>query len=419
MTTDIRGRGPKIERPGPDGRGPKIDRPGPDGRGPKIERPGPDGRGPKVERPGPDRGPKIERPGPDRGSQIGRPGPDRGPQIGRPGPGRGPQIGRPGPGRGPQIGRPGPGGDFRRNPMPKPMPHPGHGGPHVHHGKPGDKDWRPHFPGKPGGHWSHHWSKDRRPVPGIYRPVPQKTIYHVRKHFHGYKNYWTTDWYRRHPHAWHTHVIPATRWWYRPSWASTWGWFGAGFFTGAVVNNVVVHRDYCYGTNIIYRDNYVYIDGKRHASYAEYYKQALLLALSVKPIVIQNTTVVVDQPVLTSVEEGGEWMPLGSFAVFWAGDIPEDSGEAVTSLMQLATNKKGEIRGNYFSEDGDSVIQIVGAMDPQSQRIAMRFADDESMIMEGGLWHLTQDSVPFLVHYGEDYTEQMNLIRLSDSETGE
>ncbi len=171
----------------------------------------------------------------------------------------------------------------------------------------------------------------------------------------------------------------------------------------------------------------VYVNGVPYVSSAEYYRQAAELARTVQPIVIQNTIEVPvaedSTPALAPPEpqadEESEWMPMGSFAVLKADETTEDFNEEVSTVMQLATNKKGEIRGNYFMADGDTARQIVGAVDSKSQRVAMRFADDENTVMECGLWNLTQDSVPLLVHFDAEDTEQMTLIRLSDPEDEE
>ncbi|MDR1484940.1 MAG: hypothetical protein LBT09_08975 [Planctomycetaceae bacterium] len=55
---------------------------------------------------------------------------------------------------------------------------------------------------------------------------------------------------------------------------------------------------------------------------------------------------------------------------------------------------------------------MIGAIDPKTQRVALRFVDDEKVVWECGLWNLTQDTLPVLIHSGETQIEQKTLIRL-------
>ncbi len=205
-----------------------------------------------------------------------------------------------------------------------------------------------------------------------------------------------------------------------------------------MVNEILDPTPYYYGSNIVYRGDMVYVNGVPYVSAAEYYRQAAELARSVEPIVVQESApvqIVIQngQPVLAPPEggpaneagnevavaqgQGSDWLPMGTFAVLRAGEDAEDA--EVKNVIQLATNKTGQIRGNYFSEEGDDARQLVGAVDSKSQRVALRFADDEKTVMECGLWNLTQDSVPLLVHLNENDTEQVTLIRLSEEDEGE
>jgi hypothetical protein len=282
-----------------------------------------------------------------------------------------------------------------------------------------------------------------------YRLPPPSTIQQVRRHFTGYYHYWTPDWYLRHPHAWYPYWIPAYRWWYHPSWYDTWGWFGAGFFTGVVANEILTPYPYYYGNNIVYRNGFVYVNGVPYVSAAEYYRQAAELAQSANIIIKEtvheikeqpavpilapvlpdeetndkannkvsnNETEAVQQTVLKPVDGGSEkdWFPMGTFTV-----LDATGNEKKGHILQLAANKNGQIRGNYFNEETGKIRQMVGAVDPKSQRVALRFSDEEKTVLECGLWNLTQDSVPLLVHYDEKDSEQLTLIRLTKPETEE
>lgn len=278
-------------------------------------------------------------------------------------------------------------------------------------------------------------------------------IHNVRKNFHGYHTFWTPDWYHRHPGAWGPTWIAPNRWWYRPSWHDTWGWFGAGFFTGVVVSNVTNSYPYYpfyYGDNVIYRGNMVYVNGVPYVSATEYYRQAWELANSPNIVVQTTPTVVVQQdvaqdngpmlapptdevaasnrqtvskpatkPAAGQDETEEDWLPMGTFAFL---DDSEDGDEKAETgvILQLATNKEGIIRGNIVNDETGEIRQVVGAVDSKTQRVALRFAnanDDEKTIFECGLWNLTQDTVPLLIHRNEDETEQRTLIRLLEEDS--
>ena len=260
----------------------------------------------------------------------------------------------------------------------------------------------------------------------------------VQRQFRGYNHYWTHDWYRRHPGSWHPAYIPSVRWWYRPTWYDTWAWYGPGFFTGFALGSATAPRPYYpyyYGNNIVYRGNMVYVNGVPYVSAADYYSQALILAQSRETVVIEVPVEqavaepirlaegpVLDPPMQEQVVAGpvpdddtAEWLPMGTFALLDDVTQKESSG-----VLQLATNRAGQIRGNYVDEAADEARQIRGAVDPKSQRVAFQFDGDDVTVMECGLWNLTQDSVPLLIHHGEEQTEQKTLIRLTqDEETDE
>jgi flagellar hook protein FlgE len=282
--------------------------------------------------------------------------------------------------------------------------------------------------------------------PSKYRFPPPSVVKQVRQHFNGYHYYWTPDWYHRYPHAWYPYWIPSYRWWYHPSWYDTWGWFGVGFFTGVVVNEIVTPYPYYYGNNIVYRNGFVYVNGVPYVSAAEYYRQAARLAQSTNVIIKETVREIAEQPVVpilapdlsdheinngTNNKSGNKkvqqtaakpvdddseknWLPMGTFTI-----LDANGNEKKGNIFQFAVNKNGQIRGNYFNEETEKIRQIVGAVDSKSQRVAFRFTDEEKTVFECGLWNLTQDSLPLLVHYDEKDSEQLTLIRLKKPETDE
>ena len=87
-----------------------------------------------------------------------------------------------------------------------------------------------------------------------------------------------------------------------------------------------------------------------------YYQQAADLAAS-------NAS-----PVSSSAEAGSDpqWLPLGVFGLMAEGEkTPE-------MVFQLAIDKAGAIRGNYYDQVSDTTAPVTGAVDKKDQRVAWR-----------------------------------------------
>ncbi|MDR2344474.1 MAG: hypothetical protein LBE18_00245 [Planctomycetaceae bacterium] len=307
-----------------------------------------------------------------------------------------------------------------------------------------------------------------------YRHPPQAAVKNVRKNFHGYNDYWTNDWYRRHPGSWRPVSVPNRRWWQRPHWRDFYDWFDTVFFAGVTFNrmwNTYSYYPYYYGTNVVYTGDMVYVNGVPYVSSAEYYRQALMLARTADALVrAENTPQIIvinqqqpeqaqveaaqpeqaqveqaqveqAQPEIVQIEQAAQaqaqanqqnvqaddgWLPMGTFTFL---DIEDEnsienvnlnvndanSQKTTHEILQLATNKMGQIRGNFVDEKNNKIRQMIGAIDPKTQRVALRFTDDNKIVWECGLWNLTQDTLPILIHSDESKTEQKILIRLTDN----
>jgi hypothetical protein len=82
----------------------------------------------------------------------------------------------------------------------------------------------------------------------------------------------------------------------------------------------------------------------------------------------------------------------------------------------LAQFKEGVIRGNLQDDLADKVMPVIGAVDKKTQRVAMKLVGNDSLVVETGLYNLTNDEVPVLVHFGPDRQEPRTLIRLRQPE---
>src|SRR5205085_8694755 len=79
-----------------------------------------------------------------------------------------------------------------------------------------------------------------------------------------------------------------------------------------------------------------------------------------------------------------EWLALGVFAMV--------QGEQVNGndLFQLAVNKSGTIRGNYYNALADTTLPVYGSVDKKTQRAAWRIGDRKDTTYEVGFANLTK-----------------------------
>jgi len=160
----------------------------------------------------------------------------------------------------------------------------------------------------------------------------------------------------------------------------------------------------------------VYVNGEPYVRADVYYAQAVELAARGVPQAPIHIVVNVEAPGAAAapvVQAQEEWMPMGTFAVL------EDPEATTTSIIvQLATNKSGHIAGNVIDMKTDEITPVYGAIDPETQRVAMRI-EGRDEIVECGLWNLTQDTLTVLLHVDEETTEERTFVRLSDPDEEE
>jgi hypothetical protein len=203
---------------------------------------------------------------------------------------------------------------------------------------------------------------------------------YVRNGFR-YYNTFTPAWYARYPGAWR-----AARWTAAGVWAgATWG----------AVSSYCSYPDepvyYDYGSNVVYQGDTVYYGGDPAYTAEQYAQQAIGYADA-------------GRAATPAAEE--EWQPLGVFALV--------RGEEQTSdkIFQLAVNKDGIIRGNYYDAVADSTLPVYGSVYKNTRRAAWSIGDKKDVVFEAGIANLTRDETPILVHYGTGDTQQFTLIRL-------
>jgi hypothetical protein len=203
---------------------------------------------------------------------------------------------------------------------------------------------------------------------------------YVRAGFGNY-NCFTNRWYAVHPGAWRAAAwLPTTFW----NWAP---YTSVSEFCGYPAEPVI----YDYGSTVVYEDNSVYYDGVPIATAEEYATQATDLAAA-------GTT--------AKPRETDEWKPLGVFAMIQGEE--KDSN----NLFQIAVNKDGVIRGNYYNALTDTTTPISGSVDAKTQRVAWIVGDKKDTVYETGFGNLSQAETQMLIHFGKERTQQWTLIRL-------
>ncbi len=204
----------------------------------------------------------------------------------------------------------------------------------------------------------------------------------VRGNYSDYGAY-GKGWYADHPNAWAAAGWDARRVWTPATWTAAGAW--CGFHSAAPVY-------YNYGSNVTYQGDNVYVDGQDAGTSAQYYQGAQTLASAGSDA--------------AAPADSSDWMPLGVFA------FSRNAQTASNVTIQLAVNKQGIIRGNYTDTDTHKTQLIQGSVDKATQRVAFTVGDNTTNIVETGLYNLTKDEAPALIHFGQDRTEQWLLVRL-------
>lgn len=208
-----------------------------------------------------------------------------------------------------------------------------------------------------------------------------RTIDKVRARSAG-KKLFSADWFATHENSWHVSAI-ANHAWETPSWLALKYWLRIeqnGF-------------SYFYGTNVNQRDDEVFVAGKRVATAEEYRHSARELAGKGQ------------EP----EKDKALWMSLGVFAV-----VRTAEPSAVNEFIQLAVDMDGMLRGTWWNQQEQTATIVKGSVDTRSQRTAWRIERDQEEIYEAGIFNLSGDAIPLMVHTAEEPSNLVLLVRLGD-----
>ncbi len=229
------------------------------------------------------------------------------------------------------------------------------------------------------------------------------SVRHNWRHYHYHNNWFNARWWNNHYHyigGWHYgycfNRYPYSYWWTVPTFGALTNWFT--WSTPAVYWSEPIYYDYGPGGNVYYENNNVYIDGQNVGTAADFAASAATLAT-------------VPPPEDEAAAEEADWMPLGTFAI----STDEDETEP-TRIIQLAVNPEGIVSGTVFNTATDDAKTVSGQVDKETQRVAFRIGESDDVVIETGLYNLTLDEAPVMVHFGPEKVEYWLLVRLEAPE---
>ncbi|HEX3315529.1 MAG TPA: hypothetical protein VHR72_11590, partial [Gemmataceae bacterium] len=180
-------------------------------------------------------------------------------------------------------------------------------------------------------------------------------------------------WNTAHPGAWFAAGWAAARAWETPTWA----------YLASYVGVPPAPSDYDYGGAIVYRDNDVFVEGVNEQT---------------APIYAEQATMLVDAGQQASPPPTAEWQPLGVFPLVQAQETTSNN------VFQFALDKNGVVRGNYYDGLMNTTTPVYGSVQKATQQVAWTIGTAKDRVFEAGLYNLTKDQTPVLVHIGADRT---------------
>ncbi len=210
--------------------------------------------------------------------------------------------------------------------------------------------------------------------------------------------YFTASWYRSYPGAWFPGKWAAVTAWTAASVAAVSNLFYGGGSSdgGGGGGGEAAPMEYDYGSSVVYQDDGVYVNGENVGTEEQYAQQATAIADAGRDD--------------TKAPKDDDWLSLGIFAMV--------QGEETTSnnIFQLAVNKAGMIRGNYYNALTDTTEPVYGSVDKKTQRAAWTVGDKKTPIYEAGIINLTKEDTTMMVHYAKGPSQQFTLFHLKPEE---
>ena len=243
---------------------------------------------------------------------------------------------------------------------------------------------------------------------------------------YGYGSGWAHGWnasnayhgYWGYPGAWCNPGLSEATMWTCMGLTSLTTFLGMGMMSAAMSShgagkNNNASSNYSPST-VIYEGDNVYVGGQPAGTSAQYYQQAQQLAA--QAYANNNSQYPPTAPDYVSTNSSSQdqnWAPLGVFALAQPGQTQTDT------MLQLAINPDGIVRGNYLNQLTNEHSQVYGALDKKTQRVSFSIGENNNTVFDTSLPDLTKEDSQVLVHYGPNNTQQMALLRLpAPADTG-
>jgi hypothetical protein len=110
----------------------------------------------------------------------------------------------------------------------------------------------------------------------------------------------------------------------------------------------------------------------------------------------------------TDSSEAGEFLPLGVFAL-----APKSERDA-SALVQLAVNKQGDLRGNYYDVLTGQDQTVAGTVDKATQRAKFQVSPGGKVAFETTLASLTRPTGWVTLRFQDGKTRQWMLARFDE-----
>ena len=150
---------------------------------------------------------------------------------------------------------------------------------------------------------------------------------------------------------------------------------------------------------------YAYPNTTTESNYANPYSMGTTPS---QPVQTQPT-----QSAQTTASTGGDWLPLGVFAVASNANYVAQTNR----YIQLAINRSGEIAGVLYNSATDSAQDLTGMVDPNSQKAYWFMANRaDSPIASTGIYNLTEDQTPINVHFADGSDQTWTLVRIQQGQ---
>ena len=85
-------------------------------------------------------------------------------------------------------------------------------------------------------------------------------------------------------------------------------------------------------------------------------------------------------------------------------------GSMLLAPVAAAGRQDGVISGTYYNQLTDATYSVQGNVDKQTQRVAFTIGSNNDVVMETGIFNLTQDVAPAIVHHGTQQTDTNYLL---------